>query len=155
MQHAVDLRHQRLLLRHSARVFQAPFSSVAGTLSYLGLGHLRNLESKPPVQRYEWERHGDLIHGTGSDATRLVYVEVPQDEQKPGDRLLQPGHCLVQPPGHRVPSSEEQQEPRLHFLGIRQAYRALGLRHSRTRPYTPRTNGKAEPFIQTRCKEWA
>ena len=31
----------------------------------------------------------------------------------------------------------------------------LGLRHIRTRPYTPRTNGKAERFIQTLCKEWA
>jgi len=31
----------------------------------------------------------------------------------------------------------------------------LGLRHLRTRPYTPRTNGKAERFIQTALREWA
>ncbi|WP_189052603.1 integrase core domain-containing protein, partial [Aliidongia dinghuensis] len=30
-----------------------------------------------------------------------------------------------------------------------------GLRHVRTRPYTPRTNGKAERFIQTSLREWA
>ena len=30
----------------------------------------------------------------------------------------------------------------------------LGARHVRTRPYTPRTNGKAERFIQTSIKEW-
>jgi len=30
-----------------------------------------------------------------------------------------------------------------------------GLRHLRTRPYTPRTNGKAERFIQTLLREWA
>ena len=29
-----------------------------------------------------------------------------------------------------------------------------GLRHVRTRPYTPRTNGKAERFIQTSLREW-
>ena len=33
--------------------------------------------------------------------------------------------------------------------------RELGLRQLRTRPYTPRTNGKAERFIQTALREWA
>ena len=32
---------------------------------------------------------------------------------------------------------------------------AAGARHKRTRPYTPRTNGKAERFIQTSLREWA
>ena len=31
----------------------------------------------------------------------------------------------------------------------------LNIRHIRTRPYTPRTNGKAERFIQTLLREWA
>lgn len=33
--------------------------------------------------------------------------------------------------------------------------RRLGLRNKRTRPYTPRTNGKAERFIQSAVREWA
>jgi transposase InsO family protein len=33
--------------------------------------------------------------------------------------------------------------------------RELGLKHRRTRPYAPRTNGKAERFIQTALREWA
>lgn len=36
-----------------------------------------------------------------------------------------------------------------------QALQSAGVRHVRTRPYTPRTNGKAERFIQTSLKEWA
>jgi len=35
------------------------------------------------------------------------------------------------------------------------ACKVLKLRHIRTKPYTPRTNGKAERFIQTALREWA
>lgn len=38
---------------------------------------------------------------------------------------------------------------------FRDACKALGIRHIRTKPYTPRTNGKAERFIQTALREWA
>lgn len=38
---------------------------------------------------------------------------------------------------------------------FRQVCKRLGLRHIRTKPYTPRTNGKAERFIQTSLREWA
>ena len=31
----------------------------------------------------------------------------------------------------------------------------LGLKHIRTKPYTPKTNGKAELFVQTSLREWA
>jgi len=62
LQHAVELRHQRLHLRHIARLLAAPFSTVARALNRLGLGRLRNLEPKPAVQRYERETPGDLIH---------------------------------------------------------------------------------------------
>ncbi|MCW0456785.1 IS481 family transposase [Xanthomonas sacchari] len=38
---------------------------------------------------------------------------------------------------------------------FRRLVRRLGLRHLRTRPYTPRTNGKAERLVQTSLREWA
>lgn len=38
---------------------------------------------------------------------------------------------------------------------FRQACQQMAIKHSRTRPYTPRTNGKAERFIQTALREWA
>jgi transposase InsO family protein len=38
---------------------------------------------------------------------------------------------------------------------FREACAQLGIRHLRTKPYTPRTNGKAERFIQTALREWA
>ena len=38
---------------------------------------------------------------------------------------------------------------------FRRLLRRLGMRHLRTRPYTPRTNGKAERLVQTSLREWA
>ena len=46
----------------------------------------------------------------------------------------------------------ERDHSRIAFADV---CRKLGLRHRRTRPCTPRTNGKAERFIQTALKEWA
>jgi transposase InsO family protein len=40
-------------------------------------------------------------------------------------------------------------------FAFRRACKLLRLRHVRTKPYTPRTNGKAERFIQTSLREWA
>ena len=40
-------------------------------------------------------------------------------------------------------------------LAFRDACAQLGIRHLRTKPYTPKTNGKAERFIQTCLREWA
>ncbi len=38
---------------------------------------------------------------------------------------------------------------------FRDACASLAIKHIRTRPYTPQTNGKAERFIQTALREWA
>ena len=35
------------------------------------------------------------------------------------------------------------------------ALRMLNIKHKRTKPYTPKTNGKAERFVQTSLREWA
>ena len=40
-------------------------------------------------------------------------------------------------------------------IAFARACRRLKLEHIRTKPYTPRTNGKAERFIQTSLREWA
>jgi transposase InsO family protein len=45
--------------------------------------------------------------------------------------------------------------PCFHARAFGEACRQLGIKHIRTKPYTPRTNGKAERFIQSSIREWA
>jgi hypothetical protein len=71
LQQVVVLLHQRLHLRHIARLLRVPFFTLARVLSRLGLGRLRNLQPRPQVQRYEWERPGDLIHADVKSLARF------------------------------------------------------------------------------------
>src|SRR5690606_2441017 len=52
-------------------------------------------------------------------------------------------------------SGHDRQRIALRLARLCRRCRALELKHIRTRPYTPRTNGKAERFIQTALREWA
>ena len=158
LQRAVELRDQRLHLRHIARLLAAPFSTVARALNRLGLGRLRNLDPKPPVQRYERERPGDLIH---IDVKKLAHF------RKVGHRITgnrQQGtpigflsRALAWFNGHGVECRQVMSDNGSAYISkaFAKACSVLKLKHIRTRPYTPRTNGKAERFIQTLCKEWA
>jgi transposase InsO family protein len=98
----------------------------------------------------------EFVHVCIDDHARLAYVEVLDDEA--GDscaRFLaravvwfaRHGICV------RRVMTDNGTGYRSHLF--RQACHALGLRHLRTRPYTPKTNGKAERFIKTMLEDWA
>jgi len=79
LQHAVDLRHQRCtawcqLRRRIAKAVGAPLSTVGRAMKAPGLGRLRNLKPKPPVQRYQWEKPGDMIHVDTKQLARFERV---------------------------------------------------------------------------------
>ena len=73
-QHAVNLRHQRCTIKRIAKVVGSPLSSVARAMKALGHGRLRNLEPKPPVQRYQGEKPGDMIHVDTKQLARFERV---------------------------------------------------------------------------------
>jgi transposase InsO family protein len=98
----------------------------------------------------------DFVHVAIDDASRLAQVQIAPDEL--GDTataLLRATVEHYRRQGIRVQRvMTDNGSPYLSFA-FRDACQQLGIRHLRTRPYTPRTNGKAERFIQTALREWA
>lgn len=97
-----------------------------------------------------------VLHVCNDDHSRACYMEVLPDEKKGTTAsFLQRALLHFQSQGVQVRklltdngSAYRSKE----FKAMREAY---GLKHSRTRPYRPRTNGKAERLIQTALREWA
>ena len=70
-------------------------------------------------------------------------------------RLPQGRRRLLRQPRRHGRARHDRQRLLLQSLRLRRACKGLELKHIRTRPYTPKTNGKAERFIQTALREWA
>ncbi len=89
-------------------------------------------------------------------ASRLAYSEVLPDERKASAvPFLERAVGWFARHGVSVERVMTDNGSAYRSHHWRQACGELGLRHIRTRPYTPRTNGKAERFIQTSLREWA
>jgi transposase InsO family protein len=98
----------------------------------------------------------EFVHVAVDDATRLAYVEVLPDEQAvTAVGFLRRAMAHFRRYGIKVErlltDNGNAYRSTVHAL----ACRALGIRHLRTRPYRPRTNGKAERFIRTLVDGWA
>ena len=90
------------------------------------------------------------------DATRLGYVEVLADGQQ-ATAIGFLSRSVAWFNGQGVECRQVMSDNGSAYISkaFAKACSVLKLKHIRTRPYTPRTNGKAEQFIQTLCKEWA
>jgi transposase InsO family protein len=125
-----------------------------GRIGSRGAGH-RATGNKGKGQRSRgagWE----FVHVCVDDATRLAYVEVLGDEQaKTCVAFLGRALAFYRAHGIRVERVMTDNGPGYVSIAHAVACRALGVKHLRTRPYRPRTNGKAERFIRTLLAGWA
>jgi transposase InsO family protein len=105
-----------------------------------------------PKGKVGWE----YVHVCVDDATRLAYVEVLEDEKgQTVAGFLRRAVAFYELHGVRVERVMTDNGSGYRSILHALACRALGLRHLRTRPYRPRTNGKAERFIRTLLGGWA
>jgi len=98
----------------------------------------------------------EFVHVCVDDATRFAYVEVLADERastaagflrRAVKFFARHGVCIEAV----MTDNGSAYRSAIHAI----ACRALGLKHLRTRPYRPQTNGKAERFIRTMLGGWA
>jgi transposase InsO family protein len=98
----------------------------------------------------------EYVHVAIDDATRLAYVEVLTDEKAITAigflrRAVQHYAAYGITVERLLTDNGSAYRSTIHAI----ACRALGIRHLRTRPYRPQTNGKAERFIRTMLGGWA
>jgi transposase InsO family protein len=132
-------------------------------------GDLLHLDLKPlaRIRGVGHRIHGDrrrsqagigyeYAHVAIDDATRIAYVEVRRSQRRRAcAAFLTNALRWFRRRGirvHRVLTDNGSGYRSDRFAGV---CRTWQLRHRFTRPYTPRTNGKAERFIQTLLREWA
>jgi len=98
----------------------------------------------------------DYVHVAIDDHSRIAFSEIYANEQGPSvAAFLHAAVAYYARLGIAVRAVLTDNGPAYHSLAFAAACRQLGLKHRFTRPYTPRTNGKAERFIQTALREWA
>jgi transposase InsO family protein len=98
----------------------------------------------------------EYVHVCIDDASRLAFSKVLSDEKKESAvAFLKAAVAYYQSLGVKVERVMTDNGACYKSFAFRDACKRLGLKHIRTRPYTPKTNGKAERFIQTALREWA
>jgi transposase InsO family protein len=98
----------------------------------------------------------EFVHVCIDDASRLAFSQIHPDETKQSAvPFLKAAIAYYASLGVKV-SRVMTDNGSCYISGdFRKACADLGLKHIRTKPYTPKTNGKAERFIQTALREWA
>ena len=98
----------------------------------------------------------DYVHVAIDDATRLAYAEVLPDEKAvTAIAFLRRAIAFFKRHGMTVEELITDNGSAYRSTVHAIACRTLGIRHLRTRPYRPQTNGKAERFIRTLLGGWA
>lgn len=107
-------------------------------------------------QRRAFQQGWECVHVCVDDASRLAYAEVLRDERgETAAAFLARAIAWYRSHGVEVERVMTDNGAAYRSRAHAEACRRLGVRHLTTRPYRPRTNGKAERFIRTLLAGWA
>ena len=149
--------------RHAGELIHVDVKKLA-RIPPRGAGHRvhgnRRLQRSPSKFNAAGQRERQVgweyVHVCVDDTTRLAYAEVLGDEKATtAVAFLRRAIAFYAAHGVTVTGVMTDNGPAYRSTIHAFACRALGLRHLRTRPYRPRTNGKAERFIRTLLGGWA
>lgn len=98
----------------------------------------------------------EFVHVSIDDASRIGFSQILAHERKESAvAFLKAAIAYYASLGVTVTRVMTDNGSCYRSKAFARACRELGVKHIRTRPYTPKTNGKAERFIQTALREWA
>ena len=98
----------------------------------------------------------EYVHIAIDDHSRLAYAEVlPDEKTQTAIGFLRRASAFYARYGITIERLLTDNGPAYVSALHAHACRTLGIRHLRTRPYRPQTNGKAERFIRTMLAGWA
>ena len=116
------------------------------------VGHRATGVRGPQSRGAGWE----YVHVCIDDASRVAFTQIMPNERKDSAvAFLNAAIAYYASLGVTVQRVMTDNGSCYRSRVFRDACKHLGLKHIRTRPYTPKTNGKAERFIQTALREWA
>ena len=98
----------------------------------------------------------EFVHVCVDDASRVAFVQVlPTERKESAVAFLEAAVAYYTKLGIRIERVMTDNGSCYQSKLFRAACKHIGLRQIFTKPYTPKTNGKAERFIQTALREWA
>ena len=98
----------------------------------------------------------EYVHVCIDDHSRIAFAKVMATERKRcAIAFLRAAVAYYESLGVKVERVMTDNGSCYRSFAFKRACKSLGLKHICTKPYTPRTNGKAERFIQTSLREWA
>jgi transposase InsO family protein len=138
--------------------YEHPFPGDLLHLDIKGMTRFQQVSWRGDGRRRGQHEHPgwEALHVAIDDHSRLAFTQILPDQKTPTTiAFLKDAVDFFARHGITIRALLTDNGSCYRSHPFRQACFAMGLKHRRTRPYSPQTNGKAERFIQTALREWA